>query len=59
LPAIFQQFCEGGKRPGGDVTRELLNAVKIYNSVPVEQEADYLKVLAQAYAAFCAKEQTA
>ena len=56
LPAIFQQFREQGKAPGNDVTRELLDRVKIYNPVPVEQEASYLDVLEREYAAFCAKE---
>ena len=55
LPAIFQQFREQGKAPGDGVTRELLNLVKVYNPVPVEQEATYLSVLEREYAAFCAK----
>ena len=54
LPAIFRQFREQGKAPGSGVTRELLDMVKIYNAVPVEQEANYLNVLEQEYAAFCA-----
>jgi hypothetical protein len=29
--------------------------VKVYNAVPAGQEASYLNVLAQEYAAFCAK----
>ena len=56
LPAIFQQFREQGKTPGDGVTRELLDLVKIYNSVPAEQEPSYLNVLGHEYAAFCAKE---
>jgi uncharacterized metal-binding protein len=56
LPAIFQQFHEQGKAPGDSVMRELLDMVKIYNTVPVEQEASYLNVLEQEYAAFCVKE---
>jgi uncharacterized metal-binding protein len=56
LPAIFQQFHEQGKAPGDSVRRELLDMVKIYNTVPVEQEASYLNVLEQEYAAFCVKE---
>jgi uncharacterized metal-binding protein len=55
LPAIFQQFREQGKAPGDDVTHELLNLVKVYNPVPVEQEANYLSALAREYTAFCAK----
>jgi hypothetical protein len=55
LPAIFQQFRDQGKAPGSGVTRELLDMVKIYNAVPAEQEASYLSVLEQEYAALCAK----
>ncbi len=55
LPAIFQQFHEAGKLPNDVVTHELLDAVRIYNAVPAEQEASYLNVLEQEYAAFCAK----
>jgi len=55
LPAIFQQFREQGKAPGNIVTREMLDMVKIYNTVPVEQEANYLSALEREYTAFCAK----
>ena len=58
LPAIFQQFREQGRVPGAPVTRELLDMVKIYNSVPIEQEAVYLNMLDQEYAAFCAKDRS-
>jgi uncharacterized metal-binding protein len=56
LPAIFQQFREQGKAPGNSVTRQLLDMVKIYNTVPAEQEASYLSVLEQEYTTFCAKD---
>lgn len=55
LPAIFRQFREQGKAPGSGVTRELLDLVKVYNAVPVGQEASYLTVLEQEYATFYAK----
>ncbi len=55
LPAIFQQFLEQGKAPGADVTRELLDMVKIYNAVPAEQEANYQSMLEREYTVFCAK----
>jgi uncharacterized metal-binding protein len=55
LPAIFQQFREQGKAPGGGVTRELLDMVKIYNLVPAEEEVIYLNVLEREYTAFWAK----
>ncbi len=56
LPAIFQLFHEQGKMSGDGVTRELLSLVKVYNSVPVEQEASYLNMLEHEYAEFCAKQ---
>ena len=55
LPAIFQQFHDLGKAPSVDVARELLDMVKIYNAVPVEQEASYLTMLEREYATFSAK----
>jgi hypothetical protein len=55
LPAIFQQFHEQGKAPGGGVTRELLDMVKIYNPVSAEEEVIYLNVLEREYTAFWAK----
>lgn len=55
LPAIFAQFREQGKMASTTVAHELLDMVKIYNAVPIEQEASYLNVLGQEYAAFCGK----
>ncbi len=54
LPAIFQQFREAGKLPHDTMARELLDAVKVYNAVPVEQEAGYLSMLEHEYATYCA-----
>ena len=59
LPTIFQQFREAGKLPGGSVTRELLETVKVYNLVPLEQEASYMAMLEQEYMVFCAGEKVA
>ncbi|HTP11696.1 MAG TPA: putative zinc-binding protein [Anaerolineae bacterium] len=58
LPVIFRQFHGVGRLPSDQVTRELLDMVKIYNVVPAEQEADYLAMLEQEYAAYCAKVTT-
>lgn len=58
LPAIFRQFRELGTVPDRRVAPALLDMVEIYNPVPVEQEASYLSVLEQEYAAYCAKENT-
>jgi len=59
LPTVFQQFREAGKVPGGSVARELLAIVKVYNPVPLEQEASYLTMLEQEYTLFCAGEKVA
>jgi uncharacterized metal-binding protein len=56
LPAIFQQFREQGKAPGNGAARELLDVVKIYNTVSAEQEAGYLSMLEREYTAFCARQ---
>ena len=55
LPAIFQQFREQGKAPGENVSRELLDTVKVYNTVPAEQEVSYLAMLDREYTAHCSK----
>jgi len=53
LPLIFEQFHGAGKAPGADVTRELLETVKIYNDVPAGIDEAYTVALAREYAAFC------
>jgi uncharacterized metal-binding protein len=53
LPLIFQQFRDSGKPASQDVTRELLEAVKVYNPIlPGEDEA-YATALSREYAVFC------
>jgi uncharacterized metal-binding protein len=56
LPLIFEQFRGAGKAPGADVTRELLETVKIYNDVPAGTDEAYAAALAREYAAFCDRE---
>ncbi len=56
LPPILQQFKEAGRRPDEAVARELLDVVKIYNSVPPEAESAYCLALLREYAAFCEQE---
>jgi uncharacterized metal-binding protein len=53
LPLLFKQFHEAGKAPGDDTARELLETVKIYNSVPAGAEVPYLAALLREYTAFC------
>jgi hypothetical protein len=53
LPLIFAEFHQAGKLPGESVQNELMQAVKIYNSVPDGNEAAYAHAVMQEYVAFC------
>jgi uncharacterized metal-binding protein len=53
LPLIFQQFRDSGKPVSPDVTRELLETVKIYNPIPSAENEAYAAALAREYATFC------
>ncbi len=56
LPLIFQQLREASKPPSKETSRELLETVRIYNSIPVEEEADYSSALLREYKTYCVKE---
>ena len=53
LPLIFAQFRDASKQPGDDTIAELMEAVKVYNSIPDGQEAAYTQAVMREYAAFC------
>jgi uncharacterized metal-binding protein len=53
LPLIFQQFRDSGKSASPDTNRELLEAVKIYNPIPLGKEEAYAVSVSHEYAAFC------
>lgn len=57
LSLIFQQFREAGKAPDNGIERELLETVKVYNSIPAEAEEAYAAALLCEYAAYCAKQE--
>jgi hypothetical protein len=57
LPLIFQRIHEAGKMPSRGTLKELMDTVKIYNAVPVEEEPAYLASLEREYAAYCQKEE--
>ena len=59
LPLIFQQFHEGGKPATPDTTRELMDAVMIYNTIPPGEKDSYAAVLSREYSIFCDKEEAA
>lgn len=52
LPLIFQQFRQLGKSPES-IGDELLAAVKLYNSIPLEDEPIYREAIVREYAQFC------
>ena len=58
LPVIFEQSRQAGKPPIEVTARELLEMVKIYNSVPAGAEASYLNAILREYGAFLEKELT-
>lgn len=58
LPLIFQQFHETGKPASDDARDALLDTVKIYNPIPVEDEDLYAGSILQAYVDFCAQKET-
>jgi hypothetical protein len=53
LPLIFQQFRDSGKSASPDTTRELLEAVRIYNPLPAGADRAYAAALRREYAAYC------
>lgn len=57
LPLIFQQFAEAGKLPSEAAGRELFDTVKIYNPVPVGEEAAYIQAILREYESFWQKEK--
>lgn len=59
LPLIFDQFREAGKQPSDQTAHELLETVKIYNSIPVETELAYLAALQREFAVYSSEKETA
>jgi hypothetical protein len=49
LPLIFQQFAENQKTPSAQVLDELMNTVKLYNSLFPELEKSARAEIANAY----------
>lgn len=58
LPLIFQQFREAGKETTDATLRQLLDEIKIYNPVPLEDEEAYLAMLRREYAAYCRRQES-
>jgi uncharacterized metal-binding protein len=57
LPLIFEQFREAGKHPSDETALELLETVKIYNSIPSGSEDGYTRALLAEFATYCAAQE--
>ena len=56
LPLIFDQFRKSGKAPGAATSMELIGTVRLYNSIPENEQAAWKEVIDREYAAFFAQE---
>lgn len=57
LPLIFAKMQADGKTPSGEIERELLETVKIYNPIPDGAEESYAAALLREYQAFCQQQE--
>ncbi len=58
LPLILAQFHDAGKAASDNTTRELLETIKIYNSLPAGEDEAYAGALAREYLAFCRQKES-
>jgi uncharacterized metal-binding protein len=58
LPVLFEQFKEAGKAPNSATVAEMMEMLKIYNSIPAEAEPAYREAVLAEYTAYCQKEAT-
>ncbi len=56
LPLIFDQYRLSGKIPGMTTGIELLETVRLYNSIPDDEQAAWKEVIEREYAEFFARE---
>jgi uncharacterized metal-binding protein len=54
LPLVFDMFRQSGKAPGPDTTAELMETVRLYNSIPEDEQALWREAIEREYAVFCA-----
>ena len=57
LPLIFERLYQAGKMPAEETYRELLETVRIYNPVPMNEETAYAAALACEYTAYCERQK--
>jgi len=56
LPLILEQFRDAGKPISNETGRELLEAAKIYNPIPDNDEVKYQTAILDTYSTFCTGE---
>lgn len=54
LPMIFDMFRQSGKKPGLATSSELIETVRLYNSIPEDEQALWREAIEREYAVFCA-----
>ena len=52
LPLIFDMFRQSGKVPSSRTTVELMDTVRLYNSIPDDEQAFWSKTIEREYAAY-------
>lgn len=57
LPLIFDQMISSGKTPETVNERDLLDTVRIYNSIPDGAEADYALALLEEFGDYCSQHE--
>jgi len=56
LPLIFDMFRQSGKAPCPETTVELMETVRLYNSIPDDEQALWTEAIELEYAAYIARE---
>jgi uncharacterized metal-binding protein len=56
LPLIFEMFLQSGKVPGSITTVELMETVRLYNSIPDGEQTLWKEAIEREYAAYSARE---
>jgi len=57
LPSIFENLFQQGKTPGNEAAHEIMEMIKIYNSIDPKMEADVEAVALEAYTDYCRQQE--
>jgi hypothetical protein len=56
LPSIFDMFRQSGKAPDTDTSIDLMETVRLYNSIPEDEQASWKEAIDREYAVYFARE---